>query len=297
METDLQAQGSHAETRSRDVGSAAEGSAEITHWANKTTLNIIGNSLLGKDLDVLGRGEQRDRLVESYRVVFDPSKQMLLYFVVSAWISHGLANALPWKTGRLFKETTATLKDVCVQLARDRRKEVENGKGGVDILARLIQAGVFSDDELADQLLTLLAVGHDTTAPTPTWACYLLALDQGRQSALREEVRANLSRFASLGANGAHPSSSSSPAADDLAGTMERLPLLNGVISETLRLYTTVPVSIRAAVRDTLLAGHPVPRGTEVLVSPWVINRSRELWGTDADSFRPERWISSSSTS
>lgn len=151
LEADLRAQNPGA-------ADAPEGSAEITHWANKTTLNIIGNSLLGRDLNVFGDGE--DKLVKSYEVVFDPSKEMLLYFILSAWISHRLANTLPWRMGRVFRETTATLKDICVQLARDRREEVKNGGGGhVDILTQLIRMDVFSDDELADQLLTFLAAG------------------------------------------------------------------------------------------------------------------------------------------
>jgi cytochrome P450 len=77
----------------------------------------------------------------------------------------------------------------------------------------------------------------------------------------------------------------------DIAGTMERLPYLNGVINETLRLFPTVPVTIRVSRVDTHLCDHPIPKGTEILISPWLINRSKELWGADAEVFRPERWI------
>jgi cytochrome P450 len=149
LEADLRAQSPAADT--------PQGSAEVIHWANKITLNIIGNSLLGKDLNVFGGRE--DKLVKSYEVVFDPSKEMLLYFVLSAWFSHRLANALPWRMGRVFKETTGTLKSICVQMARDRREEIKKGAQHVDILTQLIKLDVFSDDELGDQLLTFLAAG------------------------------------------------------------------------------------------------------------------------------------------
>jgi cytochrome P450 len=81
------------------------------------------------------------------------------------------------------------------------------------------------------------------------------------------------------------------PSADVLAGTLRQLPYLNGVMHETLRLYPTVPLTMREALRDTRLGEQAVPRGTEVVVSIWQINRSREIWGADAAAFRPERWI------
>jgi cytochrome P450 len=77
----------------------------------------------------------------------------------------------------------------------------------------------------------------------------------------------------------------------DLAGILEQLPYLNGVINETLRLYPTVPLTIREAIKDTTLADQPIPKRTNVVVSMWMINRSTELWGRDATEFRPGRWI------
>lgn len=77
----------------------------------------------------------------------------------------------------------------------------------------------------------------------------------------------------------------------DLSGVLEKLPLLNAVCNETLRLYPTVPITIRIAVRDTRLAGYPIPRGTEVVICPWEMNRHPDFWGPDADQFKPERWI------
>lgn len=80
---------------------------------------------------------------------------------------------------------------------------------------------------------------------------------------------------------------------DELANILESLTLLRGVINESLRLYPTVPVTIRSAICDTELNKQFIPKGTEILISPWLINRSKELWGHDADEFRPDRWDSS----
>lgn len=45
------------------------------------------------------------------------------------------------------------------------------------------------------------------------------------------------------------------------------------------------------AVRDTTLAGRPIKRGTEIVLSPWLVNRYTQIWGDDATEFKPERWI------
>jgi cytochrome P450 len=134
------------------------GNTEITLWANKTTLNIIGNAVLGRDFDVAENSE--DPLVKSYETIFNPTNEMLLYFVVSAWVSHGLAQALPWKMNAVFKETTGTLNRICMETTQERRRTIkEGGDDHVDILSQLIQSGLFSDKELVDQLLTFLAAG------------------------------------------------------------------------------------------------------------------------------------------
>ncbi|KAI1379648.1 cytochrome P450 [Hypoxylon crocopeplum] len=256
------------------------GKAEISRWASKITLNIMGIAGLGRDFNVLENSD--DPLVENYETIFNPSKEMLLYFILSAWFSLRLVRMLPWKMNQVFERTGSTLREICSQLVRDKREAIRKDEGeNVDILSLLIRSENFSDSDLCDQLLTYLAAGHDTSALSLTWACYLLSLDSDRQSTLRSEVREALK-------------SAGEVTTDDLSNIssiLERLPFLNGVINETLRLYPSIPVTIRVAARDTSLAGQPIPKGTEILVSSWLINRSRKLWGSDAADFRPERWI------
>jgi cytochrome P450 len=69
------------------------------------------------------------------------------------------------------------------------------------------------------------------------------------------------------------------------------MPYLNGVCNEVLRLYPTVPITARIAVRDVTVAGQNFPRGTNFFVVPWAINRMPTLWGPQAEEFIPERWI------
>lgn len=77
----------------------------------------------------------------------------------------------------------------------------------------------------------------------------------------------------------------------DLSAVLEQLPLLNGVVQETLRLFPTVPSTVREAVRDTRVGEHMIPKGASVVLSMWLMNRSQHVWGPDSQEFKPERWI------
>jgi cytochrome P450 len=116
---------------------------------------------------------------------------------------------------------------------------------------------------------------HDTTANTLSWCCYELCRNPDIQDRVREEVLANIT----------------SPNQSIRWGTLESLPLLNGVCEEAIRLYPTVPITFREAFADATVAGHHIPKGTHVAISPYAVNRSFEFWGPTADQFRPDRWV------
>jgi cytochrome P450 len=109
----------------------------------------------------------------------------------------------------------------------------------------------------------------------------LLAIHPDIQSRVRTEVRNALPGDVSHSAK----------ASTGLSERLEALPYLNAVCNETLRLYPTVPIVLRTAIRDTRIGDTIVPKDTQILIAPAAINRSYDLWGTDADEFRPERWI------
>lgn len=72
---------------------------------------------------------------------------------------------------------------------------------------------------------------------------------------------------------------------------LESMPLLNGVCQEVLRLYPTVPATVREAIRDTVVAGTSIPRGSRITLCPYATNRSPHFWGATSEEFIPERWI------
>lgn len=101
------------------------------------------------------------------------------------------------------------------------------------------------------------------------------------QSRLREEIRSNVN-FQDL---------QRPDAEDTLAPIFESLPYLNGVCNETLRLWPSVPATLRTAIRDTQIGDFKIAKGSEFIVPIWSLNRAPHLWGPQASEFMPERWI------
>jgi cytochrome P450 len=130
-------------------------------------------------------------------------------------------------------------------------------------------------------MMTFLAAGHETTASSMIWAIYLLCVHPEIQTRLREEIRANL------------PSLDSEESVN--SQQIDHMPYLNAVCSEVLRYFPPVPLTPRIAARNTTIIGQKIPKGTRVMLVPWAVNRSEELWGPDAAKFDPERWIPSDS--
>jgi cytochrome P450 len=116
--------------------------------------------------------------------------------------------------------------------------------------------------------------GHETSAAALTWALYLLASHPDVAAAVRVEL-------AALG--------TPEVSAADLA----RLPLLGQVVAETLRLYPPVWVFDRSPRTDIEVGGYRIPRGANVLLSPWVVHRDPRVWD-EPDEFRPERFAGGS---
>ena len=160
------------------------------------------------------------------------------------------------------------------ELAEARRARGDEGTS--DFLGRYMAArdrgtGEALDMEgLVDELMTLLVAGHETSAATIAWAWSLLARHPRVQGDLRTEV----SGVCGEGA----------PAAEDL----RRLDLSHRIVHETLRLYPPVWMFTRRALEDDELAGHAVPAGTQILLTPYILHRHPRLWA-DPGSFDPER--------
>jgi len=158
-------------------------------------------------------------------------------------------------------------------IIRQRRAGAQQS---ADLLSALLQARdedgtSMSDQQVRDEVVTLIFTGSETTALALSYVWYLLALHGEVQARLASEVDEVL---------GGRP-----PALDDLP----RLTYTEKVIKEALRLYPPVWAFVRQAVQPVELGGYTLPARTTVVMSQWIVHRDRRFFG-QPDEFVPERW-------
>ncbi|KAL3459282.1 cytochrome P450 [Aspergillus heterothallicus] len=253
---------------------------EINQWANRATMDIIGLAALGKEFGCIEG--VKSELFETYQEIFTWAPEKDVFMALNRILPKGLVQWFPWKVNERIDVTSARLRHICRGLVRERIDEFRRSEGkGEDLVARMIRMGGWEAEGLVEQLLTIIAAGHETSASAFTWACYLLAQDQAAQDRLRSELTSVVPALLA-----------EAPTADTLANTLETIPYLNAVCNEVLRFNPPVPLIRRIATTPTTILGHAIPPGTQVLLCPHAINRSPELWGPDAGEFNPDRWIS-----
>ncbi len=127
----------------------------------------------------------------------------------------------------------------------------------------------FDHEQLRDEVSTLILAGHETTAVSLFWACYIAARRPELQHRIAEEA-----------------------AAADLAApdAMQRLSFTRAFFDETLRLYPPAYLIVREAQADDEIGGHAVRAGTVISISPWVLHRHRRHW-QDPEHFDPRRFL------
>jgi cytochrome P450 len=75
------------------------------------------------------------------------------------------------------------------------------------------------------------------------------------------------------------------------AEMLDKLEYLTAVSSEVLRMFPTVPITPRVAQEDVVIGGVMMPKGTLLFMSAWALQRMEDVWGPEAGSFCPDRWL------
>ena len=178
----------------------------------------------------------------------------------------------PWSPWGRFLQVRSQLDHLLYQQIADRRSQSEVG---ADILSLLLAAEddagqPMTDLELRDELVTLLLAGHETTASALTWALYWIHFLPGVKDKLSTELAtADLSDVKSL----------------------LRLPYLNAVCSETLRIYPIAPItSPRTTQIPISIMGHLIPAGTTLAPCIYLTHRRPDLY-PNPQEFQPQRFI------
>jgi cytochrome P450 len=167
------------------------------------------------------------------------------------------------------------LRQLLLQIVAGRR--ASGGDGEFDFLSVYLAArdkdgNGFSDDELLDELVTLIVAGYETSAGTLNWAWYLLAGDGNCHERLAAEAHRQLAVDSAIDAE-----------------SVSAMHHTQAVLEETLRLYPPVWLFTRRAARDDSLTDYDLGAGTDVYLSPFILHRTGQFW-PEPERFKPDRF-------
>ncbi|KAH0614630.1 uncharacterized protein H6S33_000266 [Morchella sextelata] len=263
---------------------------DMSHWFSLATLDIIGLAGFGYKFNALASvkngdatSESGSELSQAYNTIFKTSSVALAMHIARLVFPNWFLKLLPIKRTQEIKEASEVVKRVSLEIIDAKKLEIAEKKAVTDrdILSVMLKSGQYDGPDgveiMRDQMMTFLAAGHETTATSMTWALYVLSLKENIhiQNRLREEIR------------DAYPHGIPEKVSYE---QIESLKYLRNVTSEVLRIYPPVRLTARHAAEDTTLGDQFIPKGAHIVLVPYAINRSKELWGEDADQFRPDRW-------
>ena len=154
----------------------------------------------------------------------------------------------------------------------------------LDILESLVADGTLDDDEIRDQVATLIGAGYDTTSDSLSWMLIRTTLVPGLWDRLQAEADNVM---------GSPDDASASPddaSASPDVSTLAELDLANRVMRETVRLHPAGVLSPREAAVDVTVGGYAIPKGTLILWSAHLAGRDAGAW-PDPLTFDPDRFV------
>lgn len=180
---------------------------------------------------------------------------------------------LPRPHRRATRSSAARIRALIAGMTAHRQAQIDEGTAPDDLATKIMttrdpETGKgLSQSEMVDHVAIFFLAGHETSASALGWALYLLAHAPEWQDRVAAEARAFGGGFS------------------DLSG----LRATRDVFRETLRLYPPVPMMVRSAARAQVFRDRNVPRGAQIVLSPWHLHRHERLWDAP-DAFDPARW-------
>ncbi len=239
---------------------------EIQEDMSRLTLEIVSATLFGASVTEKLEEEVGDAL----GVVMERFTGGILFKV---------PERIPTPANLRFRRAIRRLEEIIYGIIRERRRSPAGDAG--DLLSMLLatrdegSGEGMTDKQLRDEVLTIFLAGHETTALNLSWTWHLLAGHPAIAEKLHDELRETLGGRA--------------PGMDDIPG----LRYADAIVRESMRLYPPVWGFGREALEDCEIGGFHVPRGTQVVVSQWIMHRD-ERYFEEPETFRPERWLDGS---
>ena len=277
------------------------GSAINTNGATAQVGQIVERHIQGiKDqLRTAGGEAEVDFRVVMQRATLDVALQMLLgtrledqelaqvqqaFQKTMEWLPLETANPTDFSLSRLpgnskLRKSYETLQGLADRIVAQHRQQPPGSESVVSSLLSAVDPATgqpLDDERIRNEVLTLLLAGHETTATLLSWSFAELARKPQLWQSLQQEVDDKLGgKF---------------PDFKQLKG----LESVDNTVDETLRLYSPAYFLVREAAQDTTV-GPPdatihAPKGTQLVMSTYHLQRDQDIWGKDAGEFRPGRF-------
>ncbi|UES57599.1 cytochrome P450 [Roseibium aggregatum] len=250
-----------ADWASQGEGAEVDALADMAHL----TAEIICRTIFGRQLG-------KDHAAEVVQGFSDYQRHIDQVDILSLF---GLPEWLPRFRGRAIKKPVERIMTVLDKIIANY--EAQKEKGEASVIGGLLEARdengePLSREAIISEAAVIFMAGHETTANTLAWAWFLLSQCDKSRAKLQAELDTVLA--------------GRSPTFQDVPN----LPYTKAVIEETLRLYPPVPILAREAMSDTSISGKAVPKGSLVMVVPWLMHRNPVLW-SKPDVFDPGRFL------
>ncbi|WP_240759262.1 cytochrome P450 [Lichenicoccus roseus] len=236
---------------------------EMLSVLQRLTLDIAGQSMFSLEMGRFGP----DMRALMLRYALNYAKVGVLDLMLPGHVRS------PLDRGReQFRADWLTLMDRIIESRDSVAREDDAPRDLLDLLraARDPETGEgFNHAQLRDEVSTLILAGHETTAVSLFWACYIAArLPEHQERLAAEAASADL----------------------EAPDAVSRLPFTRAFLDETLRLYPPAYLIVREAQAADEIAGRAVKPGTIVSISPWVLHRHHVHW-RDPERFDPQRFL------
>ncbi|KAL5974627.1 hypothetical protein ACLOJK_031297 [Asimina triloba] len=192
------------------------------------------------------------------------------------------ASPASWKIKRLLnvgserklREAIRLVNVFAEEIIRQRRKMGFVGRN--DLLSRFMASVADDDTYLRDIVISFLLAGRDTVASGLTSFFWMLSKHPDVESKIRDEISGLMSKEEVI------------PCFEQL----KQMHYLHASVYESLRLFPPVQFDSKYASEDDILPdGTFISKGTRLTYHPYAMGRMEEIWGSDCDEFKPERWL------
>jgi cytochrome P450 len=230
------------------------------------TIKVLSNALFSLDIS-----DESNELSVALRSAFEfVSKKMSNPMSLPIWI--------PTKTNKKFINDKKIIDSIVDKIIKTRRESKENYN---DLLDTLINSkdnetgDMLNDNQLRDQMITMVVAGHDTTSAALSWAFYLLAKNKDKENILLNEIDSIVSN------------------SDIDLKALEKMEYSKMVFEETMRLYPPAWGLPREAINDDSIGSYIIKKKIPISLSQYITHRHSDFWERPLD-FYPEHFTKES---